>query len=108
MEINVIYEVKGFFGTRQQTEDTTVYSKDAFKKAMRFLKKTPMTTAVWIYFDAGWKSIGITYDTLSDVENDLVTIIKSSRNATDREKMEYKKALKIDFEEMNQLLLENE
>lgn len=82
--IRFVYEVKTFYGNRKQVDDETIYvTKELLQKSFRELKKSWMTTALWVHCEE--VNYGILYDRPDDVANGVVKFIEVTNNGNSTE-----------------------
>lgn len=71
--LRIVYEGKTFFGVRTQYADTTTSpTHDDIVRAMNYLRRHPLTTAIWIHTED--KSYGFLFDDMKSADSMVVTM----------------------------------
>ena len=80
MEMRFVYARERFFGGMEQVEETCEASVEKIKKAFRFMKAHPTTTAVWFHFDG--YALGYWFENETYANDRLLTVRTQSQNET--------------------------
>ena len=94
------YNFKLLFGEIEEVRTSpTTLGKDEMNTAFSFLKKHPMASAIHIEYSDNISKCFI-FDSISDYENGIITIITTKTNEKDSEKKAFSKAKKEVMDEL--------